>query len=727
MGNKIGDFASAGQKLKKLQESQALLDAVERELVKEGEKLSDMLSMPVKDALGRELVVDYTEDIINVRDILDATTARKNIFSDSVELQKLTLEQVTHIYQYETDASQAIQWLDDLFHVLLKDHGHVGVTVYEIQFQKDEHQTFQETAKDTYNYGCQLLNASLALRQSCKLPLDEHTNLQQRLKFSWQRLLNVGQEQMTRLRVSAVFHRSIEDHCNQLRDLRETVATIPLMELSKRKPAVKHYFSVREKLMVEVGRMVRLGRLLRSRLKEPLYFTDELSDVDSKDDRDTESSDPDEITGNNATAIEAISERLTEVTSLSEELDQTLKNAQQDCAILTTAATSTTVVTNTVPVSIISSSKHTPEKPPSISEELTPLSKPPKPEEIKSDEEFQTASDCTLQHSRSSSYNTASECEHIYSHWWEYNIDEPYASNSKEKLTLPPNKSETLPIKSVLKSSPQASSAGKVTHDVNRSKMHSPDVKSVKLNGLVPKVEEICRNSNEQNQHGVATVRIQIEEDDVVGEARKGANVRFEDEAWKNYRSATKNAIKAVHCNIVPFDSDVRPLKTRFRSGVCATIEDAVEPQIAQSLWKEAVKTSEIIQRLQGDGRPKSKEDRRITTPQISARPGIGTRQVHDILNDNLRVSAPWVPRLLGPEQEPHSEEWHKPEEGACTSVCWKGSAYCILRLRKDYFYDYLPKVEGEISVSVAARPARVQHHNALTDNPVLKLKATEK
>ncbi|KRT84247.1 hypothetical protein AMK59_991 [Oryctes borbonicus] len=368
MGNKIGDFASAGQKLKKLQESQALLDAVERELVKEGEKLSDMLSMPVKDALGRELVVDYTEDIINVRDILDATTARKNIFSDSVELQKLTLEQVTHIHQYETDASQAIQWLDDLFHVLLKDHGHVGVTVYEIQFQKDEHQTFQETAKDTYNYGCQLLNASLALRQSCKLPLDEHANLQQRLKFSWQRLLNVGQEQMTRLRVSAVFHRSIEDHCNQLRDLRETVATIPLMELSKRRAAVKHYFSVRENLMVEVGRMVRLGRLLRSRLKEPLYFTDEMSDVESKDEGDTESSDAEEITGNNATAIEAISERLTEVTSLSEELDQTLKNAQQDCAILTTAATSTTVVTNTVPVSIISSTKHTPETPPSISE-----------------------------------------------------------------------------------------------------------------------------------------------------------------------------------------------------------------------------------------------------------------------------------------------------------------------------------------------------------------------
>ncbi|CAH0547513.1 unnamed protein product [Brassicogethes aeneus] len=147
MGNKVIEFQSAGYKLKELQESQANLDGIERELVKEGEKLSDMLSMPVKDALGREIMVDYSEDIVNIRDILDATTARKNIFSDSVELQKLTLEQVKHIDGYEKDANQAVQWLEDLLQVMLKDHSHVGCTVQEIQAQKEEHQMFQETAK----------------------------------------------------------------------------------------------------------------------------------------------------------------------------------------------------------------------------------------------------------------------------------------------------------------------------------------------------------------------------------------------------------------------------------------------------------------------------------------------------------------------------------------------------------------------------------------------------
>ena len=81
-------------------------EELERELVKEGEKLSDVLSMPVKDALCRDVQIDYGEDIINIQDILDATNARKNIFDDSVDLQKLTLKQIALIYTYESDAEQ---------------------------------------------------------------------------------------------------------------------------------------------------------------------------------------------------------------------------------------------------------------------------------------------------------------------------------------------------------------------------------------------------------------------------------------------------------------------------------------------------------------------------------------------------------------------------------------------------------------------------------------------
>lgn len=113
----------------------------------EGEKLSDILSMPIKDALGCEINIDYSEDIGNVRDILDATKARRTIFVDSIELQKLTLEQIIHVHMYEQDAETAIKWMDDLYSVMLKSHIHVGCTVSEIQIQKDELQSLQETAK----------------------------------------------------------------------------------------------------------------------------------------------------------------------------------------------------------------------------------------------------------------------------------------------------------------------------------------------------------------------------------------------------------------------------------------------------------------------------------------------------------------------------------------------------------------------------------------------------
>lgn len=120
-----------------------------RDLEKEGEKLSDILTMPVKDALGRDCGTDYSEDIATIREILDATLARRRIFLSSVVLQKLRLEQVTHIHAYEQDATVAHRWIGELFAVMCKTHLHVGCNVFEIQTQKDDLQTFIDTAKVT--------------------------------------------------------------------------------------------------------------------------------------------------------------------------------------------------------------------------------------------------------------------------------------------------------------------------------------------------------------------------------------------------------------------------------------------------------------------------------------------------------------------------------------------------------------------------------------------------
>lgn len=151
-----------------------------------------------------------------------------------------------------------------------------------------------------YNYGCQLLEASQTLRLCCKLEQSEPEQFQLQLQRTWHSLQSIAQEQMTRLRVSAVFHRSVEAYYRQLRDLRPLLThelTSQLQQQQRQQhnrsssgissdaeaspelsPAgalgvrLQRHLLAREQLLVEVGRMVRLGRLLKKRLKEPFVL-----------------------------------------------------------------------------------------------------------------------------------------------------------------------------------------------------------------------------------------------------------------------------------------------------------------------------------------------------------------------------------------------------------------------------------------------------------------------
>ncbi|KAH8234808.1 hypothetical protein KR032_003567 [Drosophila birchii] len=290
------DWLEAEQLLIQLKKNQQMLSNTERELVREGEKLSDMLAMPVKDALGRDLQLDYSPNIAQLRRQIDASRRRRQLCGQQLALQRLTLEQVTHIHAYEKDAKRACDWLRELYAVLLRCHSHVGCNIHEIQLQKDELQGFEETGRSIYHYGCQLLEASQTLRLCCKLARShsEYSSIGEQLQHTWHSLQSIAQEQMTRLRVSAVFHRSVEAYYRQLRELRplltqELAAQLlrsssgissdaegetesELSPLGEMPPRLQRQLLAREQLLVEVGRMVRLGRLLKKRLKEPFVL-----------------------------------------------------------------------------------------------------------------------------------------------------------------------------------------------------------------------------------------------------------------------------------------------------------------------------------------------------------------------------------------------------------------------------------------------------------------------
>lgn len=115
-----------------------------------------------------------------------------------------------------------------------------------------------------------MLEASLALRISCKLDDSESREKIKNLHETWKHLDNISQEQMTRLRVSAVFHRTIVEQCQQLKELKETIEADSESENKEEKLLrLRLHMLNREQLILEIGRMVRLGKLLRSRLKEP--------------------------------------------------------------------------------------------------------------------------------------------------------------------------------------------------------------------------------------------------------------------------------------------------------------------------------------------------------------------------------------------------------------------------------------------------------------------------
>ncbi|EDW78752.1 uncharacterized protein Dwil_GK12603, isoform A [Drosophila willistoni] len=384
-------WPEAEQMLMQLKSNQQMMALVERELVREGEKLSDMLAMPVKDALGRDLQLDYSNDIAQLRRQLDASRERRQLCGQRLALQRLTLEQVTHIHAYEEDARRALDWLGELYAVLLRCHSHVGCNIHEIQLQKDELQGFEETGRSIYNYGCQLVEASQTLRLCCKLALSDPELISQQLQHTWHSLQSIAQEQMTRLRVSAVFHRSVEAYYRQLRELRplltQELATqlhqqqrqqhnrsssgissdadadlspelSPVYKTLGELPArLQRHLMAREQLLVEVGRMVRLGRLLKKRLKEPFILdsltgksvvADELP-LDSSpsplhDSGRTSSAGSEALsgetsppatlkilpTGSNELACAAITHKLSAIAEVAESLDAVIRDVQQE-------------------------------------------------------------------------------------------------------------------------------------------------------------------------------------------------------------------------------------------------------------------------------------------------------------------------------------------------------------------------------------------------------------
>lgn len=103
--------------------------------------------------------------------------------------------------------------------------------------------------------------------------------MSQEIHYLWKHIQLISQEQMTRLRVSAVFHRSVEEQCKKLDELIQSIRGIGSSgaDVDQQRNQLRKQLTSREKLLMDIGRMVRLGKLLRVRLKEPFLSSTENS------------------------------------------------------------------------------------------------------------------------------------------------------------------------------------------------------------------------------------------------------------------------------------------------------------------------------------------------------------------------------------------------------------------------------------------------------------------
>lgn len=173
---------------------------------------------------------------------------------------------------------------------------------------------------------------------------------------------------------------------------------------------------------------------------------------------------------------------------------------------------------------------------------------------MKSDEEFLTASDGTLQHSRSSSYNTASECEHRYSPWWEFDKGKTNEKYAKEKLVLAVGLPELPPADDVLKSSPEVP-PGKIVKEVTETThikvQHSYNlgVSSFVLTSETVKERDTqgagaSEESGHVREEQVTESSARKVDDDELVRRMKEVGDSLDEDAWRNYQIVTKQAIR---------------------------------------------------------------------------------------------------------------------------------------------------------------------------------------
>ncbi|XP_036856152.2 SEC14 domain and spectrin repeat-containing protein 1 isoform X2 [Manis javanica] len=204
------DGASIQQTLKLLEEKLKSVDVGLQGLREKGQGLLDQISNQASWAYGKDVTIENKENVDHIQGVMEDMQLRKQRCEDMVDVRRLKMLQMVQLFKCEEDAAQAVEWLSELLDALLKTHVRLGDDAQETKVLLEKHRKFVDVAQSTYDYGRQLLQATVVLCQSLRCTSRSSGDTLPRLNRVWKQFTIASEERVHRLEMAIAFHSSAE-------------------------------------------------------------------------------------------------------------------------------------------------------------------------------------------------------------------------------------------------------------------------------------------------------------------------------------------------------------------------------------------------------------------------------------------------------------------------------------------------------------------------------------
>ncbi|XP_061548331.1 SEC14 domain and spectrin repeat-containing protein 1 [Phycodurus eques] len=155
---------------------------------------------------AESVAAEQRHNVQQIHDVMDDMQMRKQRCEDMVDVRRLKMLQMVQLFKCEEDSLQAVDWLCELLDALLKTHVRLGDDAQETKAMMDKHKKFVDVAQSTYDYGRQLLQATVVLCQSLRCATRSSGDTLPRLNRVWKQFSVSADERQHRLQLALAFH-----------------------------------------------------------------------------------------------------------------------------------------------------------------------------------------------------------------------------------------------------------------------------------------------------------------------------------------------------------------------------------------------------------------------------------------------------------------------------------------------------------------------------------------